>query len=388
MVYTRYMEDFTYYMPVKIFFGAGELEKVGSLTRGLGSKTLLVTGKKSMKELGVTDKVIKLLQDNSVRVTVFDGVPSNPTDKVVDEGAEVAMREKSDAIIGLGGGSSLDVAKGISVVATHGGTLWDYIGEDKVKGEVIPIVAIPTTAGTGSETTPYSVFTKKEIMRKDALVSSYIFPKIGIVDPVLMKSMPPELTTDTGFDALAHAVEAYLSPLANPLSDALSFEAVRLIRESLVRSIKNGDDLEARGKMALTSSMAGMAIAQAGLIAGHGFGMSIGGVLDTSHGRTVGVLLPHVMAYNLSENPHKIAQLAGALNLSTVGDPMKDAQEVIKVIKEMMEEIGFPTRLGALGVNRQNLPTILEDSMTQEDISNNPRKLDRKSAQDFLESII
>jgi len=382
------MGVFTYYMPVKSFFGQGELEKVGSLTRQLGNKALLVTGKKSMKKLGVTDKVIKLLRENSVDVTVFDGVPPNPTDKVVDEGAEVAVRENVNVVIGLGGGSSLDTAKGISVVVTHGGTLWDYIGEDKVKGEVISIVAIPTTAGTGSEITPYSVFTKKEIMRKDALVSSHTFPKIGIVDPILMKSVPPELTADTGFDALSHAVEAYLSPLANPLSDALSFEAVRLIWDSLVRSVKNGDDLEARGKMALASSMAGMAIAQAGVVAGHGFGMSIGGVLDTPHGRTVGVLLPHVVAYNLPEIPHKIAQLAGALNLSTVGDPMKGARKVIETIKEMMKEINFPTRLGALGVNTQNLPQILEDSMSQVDISNNPRKFDRKSAQEFLESII
>ena len=382
------MKVFTYYMPVKVFFGKGELEKIGSLTRGLGKRALLVTGKKSMKKLGITDKVIELLKESSVDVTVFDEVLPNPTDKVVEEGAEVAKKGKSDVIIGLGGGSSLDVAKGISTVATYGGNLWDYIGEDKVKGETIPIIAIPTTAGTGSETTPYSVFTKKEIMRKDALVSSYTFPKIAIVDPVLMKSMPPELTADTGFDALAHAVESYLSPLANSLSDALSFEAVRLIWESLVKAVKNGNDLEARGKMALASSMAGMAIAQAGLIAGHAFGMSIGGVLDTSHGRTVGVLLPHIMIHNLSEVPHKIAQLAGALNLSTTGDSIKDAQKVIESIKEMMEEIDFPTRLGALGVNEQDLPKILEDSMTQDDIENNPRKFDRKSAQEFLESIM
>ena len=382
------MGVFTYYMPVRVFFGKGELEKIGSLTRELGSRALLVTGKKSMKKLGITDKVIELLRESSLDVTLFDEVLPNPTDKVVEEGAEVAKKGKSDVIIGLGGGSSLDVAKGISIVATHRGKLWDYMGEDKVKGEIIPIIAIPTTAGTGSETTPYSVFTKKEIMRKDGLVSSYTFPKIAIVDPVLMKSMPPELTADTGFDALAHAVEAYLSPLANSFSDALSFEAVRLIWESLVKAVRSGDDLEARGKMALASSMAGMAIAQAGLIAGHAFGMSIGGILDTSHGRTVGILLPHIMAHNLSEIPHKIAQLAGALNLSTTGDSIKDAQKVIESIKEMMEEIDFPTRLGALGVNEQDLPKILDDSMTQDDIENNPRKFDRKSAQEFLESII
>ncbi len=382
------MEVFTYYMPVRVFFGKKELESIGSLTRKLGSKALLVTGKKSMKKLGITDKVVTLLGDNSIKVNVFDEILPNPTDKVVEEGAEIVQREKIDVIIGLGGGSCLDVAKGISVVATYGGNLWDYIGEDKIKGEVIPIIAIPTTAGTGSETTPFGIFTKKEIMRKDALGSSYTFPKISIIDPLLMESMPPELTADTGFDALAHAVEAYISPLANSLSDALSFEAVRLIRNSLVKAVRNGGDLEARGEMALASSMAGMAITQAGVVAGHAFGMSIGGILDTSHGRTVGILLPHIMAHNLSETACKTARLGGALNLSAVGDPAKDSQKVIASIQDMMEEIDFPTRLGALGVNKQNLSEILEDSMRQVDLENNPRKFDRKSAQEFLESIM
>ncbi len=382
------MKVFTYDMPVKVLFGEGELEKVGVLTKNIGTKALLVTGKKSMKKLGITDKVIKLLQDNSVDVTVFDGVPSNPTDKVVEEGAKVALREKADVIIGLGGGSSLDTVKGISVVATHKGSLWDYIGEDKVQGETIPIIAIPTTAGTGSETTPYSVFTKKEIMRKDALVSSYTFPKISIVDPTLMKSMPPELTADTGFDALSHAIEAYLSPLTNPLSGALSLEAVKLIWESLVKAVKNGDDLEARGKMALASSIAGMAIAQAGVVAGHGFGMSIGGILNTSHGRTVGILLPHVMAYNLPEIPYRIAEIGKSMNISAPKDPVKRAQRVIDVIKMKMKEINFPVTLRDIGVNERNLPKILEDSMSQVDIENNPRKFDRKSAKEFLGSII
>ncbi len=382
------MKVFTYYMPVKVFFGEGELEKIGSLTRELGSKALLVTGRKSMKKLGVTDKVIKLLRENSIDVAVFDGVPSNPTDGVADEGAEVAVREKSDVIIGLGGGSSLDVAKGVSIVATYGRNLWDYIGEDKVKGKVIPIIAIPTTAGTGSETTPYSVFTKKEIMRKDALVSSYTFPKISIVDPILMKSMPPELTADTGFDALSHAIEAYLSPLANPLSDALSLEAVKLIWEALVKTVESGDNLKARGAMALASSIAGIAIAQAGVVAGHGFGMSIGGILNTSHGRTVGILLPHVMAYNLPEVPYRIAEIGKSINIPASKDPVKRAQRVIDAITTKMEEINFPTRLGEIGVNEQNLSTILTDSMTQDDLENNPRKIGRENAQEFLQSAI
>jgi len=379
---------FTYHMPVKVFFGKGELEKIGSLTRGLGKRALLVTGKKSMKKLGVTDKVIELLKENSVDVTVFDEVLPNPTDKIVEEGAEAAVREKSDVIIGLGGGSSLDTAKGISIVATQGGNLWDYIGGDKVKGEIIPIIAIPTTAGTGSETTPYSVFTKKEIMRKDGLASVYTFPKISIVDPILMKSMPSELTAETGFDALSHAVEAYLSINANPFSDTLALKAISLINDSLVEVTKNEENLEARSNMALASTLAGMAIAQAGVVIGHGFGMSIGGILDTPHGRTVGVLLPYVMSYNLSEVPERIAPLAGCFNLPTTKNSMNNAQKVIEAIKKMMKEMNFPTRLRDIGVDRKDTSRIVKDCMDRPDMANNPRKFDRKSAQEFLESII
>ncbi|HHF98151.1 MAG TPA: iron-containing alcohol dehydrogenase, partial [Candidatus Aerophobetes bacterium] len=174
------VQNFSYYMPVKIFFGEGEIEKIGTSAKDLGRRALLVTGKKSMQKLGITDKIVKLLQDNLIDVVLYNEVLPNPTVEIVDKGAELARREGCDVIIGLGGGSALDTAKGIAVVASHGGSLWDYIGEGKVTEKTLPIIAIPTTAGTGSETTPYSVFTNKKILRKDAINSPYTFPKVAI----------------------------------------------------------------------------------------------------------------------------------------------------------------------------------------------------------------
>ena len=382
------MQNFNYYMPVKIFFGEGRLEELGTLTKGLGEKALLVTGRKSMRKLGITDKVMKLLQESFVKVVLYDEVTPNPTVEVVNEGAKIAVKEGCDVIIGLGGGSALDSAKGIAVVASHGGSAWDYIGEGKVTEKTLPIVAIPTTAGTGSETTLVSVLTNKKNLRKDAISSPYIFPKVAIVDPDLMKSMPSELTADTGFDALAHAVEAYLSINANPFSDILAMKSISLINDSLVEATKNGEDLEARGNMALASSLAGMAIAQAGVVAGHGFGMSIGGILDTPHGRTVGILLPSVISYNLPEVSERISQLASCFNLPATGDSMNDAWKVIEAIKKMMKEINFPTRLRDIGVGRKDIPKIVEDCMDRPDIANNPKKIDYKEAQKFLELIV
>lgn len=382
------MQNFNYYMPVKIFFGEGRLKELGSLTKDLGKKALLVTGRKSMRKLGIVDKVIKLLQDSSVEVMLYDKVLPNPTVEVVDEGAKVVIKEDCDVIIGLGGGSALDSAKGIAVVASHGGSLWSYIGEGKVTEKTLPIVAIPTTAGTGSEVTPYSVFTNKKNLRKDAINSPYTFPKVAIVDPTLMESMPSELTADTGFDALAHAVEAYLSLNANLFSDTLAMKAISLINDSLVKAIKNGEDMKARGNMALASTLAGMAIAQAGVVIGHGFGMSIGGILDTPHGRTVGILLPYVMSYNLPKASEKIAKLSDCFNLPTTKDTMNDARKVIETIKGIMEEINFPTQLRDIGVDKKDIPKIVGDCMNRPDIANNPKKISSKEAQEFLELIL
>ncbi len=381
-------EIIEYLMPVNIHFGANKLDEAGALVASIGKKALLVTGKKAMKKSGVTDRLIRSLQNSSVEVTVFDQVFPNPSDDLADRGADIVRKNGCDVVVGLGGGSAMDAAKGIAVVAALGGTLWDYIGENRVTEDVIPVVTIPTTAGTGSETTPYAVFTNPELHRKDAVVSKYTFPRISIVDPVVMKTMPPSITADTGFDALGHAIEAYMSIFANPFADACSYESVRLIGEALVKAVREGNDIEARGKMAIASSLAGMSIAQVGVVAGHGFAMAIGGLLNTSHGRTVGILLPHVMTYNLNSIPDRIARLAPALDLAPTGDSHKDAENVISSIKRMMQDIDYPTNLGAIGVRREDLQKILDDSMKQEDIDFNPRKIDRSSAEKFIDSIL
>jgi len=381
-------ESIEYLMPVNIQFGPNRIEEAGDLVARLGKNALLVTGKKAMKKSGVTDRLISSLQDSSVKVTVFDEIFPNPTDDLVDKGAGIARKNGCDVIVGFGGGSAMDAAKGIAVVAALGGCLWDYIGENRVTGDAIPMVAIPTTAGTGSETTPYAVFTNPEIYRKDAVVSQHTFPKMSIVDPSVMKTMPPSVTADTGFDALGHAIEAYMSILANPFADACSYESVRLIGEALVKAVRDGNDIDARGKMAIASSLAGMAIAQVGVVAGHGFAMAIGGLLNTSHGRTVGILLPHVMTYNLDTIPDKIARLAPALGLAVAGDSQKNAENVISCIREMMHDIDYPTNLGSLGIRREDLQKIVDDSMNQEDIDFNPRKFDRSSAEKFIDSIL
>jgi alcohol dehydrogenase class IV len=379
---------FEYFMPVQVLFGNNRIEEAGALTARCGARALLVTGKRAMKENGVTDRITEVLRKSSVEVFIYDEVPPNPTDGIADEGAGVAKANGCDVIIGLGGGSALDAAKGIAVVASAGGKLWDFIGEDKVEGDILPVIAIPSTAGTGSETTPYAVFTKRDIKRKDAVVTPAIFPKTAILDPSIMKSMPAQITADTGFDALSHAIEAFMSPAATSFVQALSLESVRLVWNSMQDALADGNNLRARGDLAVASCLAGMAIAQSGVVAGHGFGMSIGGIKNTSHGRTVGLLLPHIMRYNLPAIPGKIASIAPAVNLDQTSNTEKDASNVIDRISGLMRAIDFPTTLGEIGVVDSDIEAILNDSMTQEDLDFNPRAFDRESARVFLASLL
>ncbi|RLE07280.1 alcohol dehydrogenase, partial [Candidatus Aerophobetes bacterium] len=216
----------------------------------------------------------------------------------------------------------------------------------------------------------------------------YTFPKIAIVDPLLTKSMSPNLTADTGFDALSHAVEAYLSVNANPLSDMLAKKAITLIAGSLVEATKNGENLQARANMALASTLAGMAISQAGVVAGHGLGMSIGGILDTPHGRTVGILLPYIMEDNLPEASSKISQLASCFNIPSSGNVADDARKVIDAVKKMIDETALPTRLRDIGVSEKDIPKIAEDCMDRPDMANNPRKFDTERVKEFLKLIL
>jgi len=278
------IKDLDFSMPTKLLFGQGRLKEVGEETRKYGQKALLVTGKRSAKKLGFTDGVIEYLKSEKVRTVLYDKVEPNPDKQTVDTGATLAKEEGCDIVVALGGGSALDVGKGITVVVSHGGEVWKYMGEGNVPGPTLPLIAIPTTAGTGSETTPFAMLSFREEKIKTFMGSPFIFPKVAIVDPTLMVAKSSYLSACTGMDALSHALEAYTSKLSQPISDRIALQAIELCSKSLPKVVMNGNNLEARTDMALASSLAGMAIAQAGCGNAHTIGNTVGGFFETDHG--------------------------------------------------------------------------------------------------------
>jgi len=289
-------------------------------------------------------------------------VEPNPSTQTVDAGAKLAKDEDCDVIVALGGGSAIDAGKGIAVVATYGKQVWDYMGENNIPGPTLPLIAIPTTAGTGSETTRCAVISFKEKKIKWSMLSPFIFPKVAIVDPVLTMTAPSYLTAHVGIDALTHAIEAYTSRLSSPISDKLALQAIELCARNLPVAVMNGDNLEARTNMALASSIAGMAMAQAGAGNAHNLGEPLGGFFEAPHGAIVGLLLPHVMEYNIFTDLEKFANITRAM-----GEKVNDlslrcaAIKAVEAIRNLLIDLGLPQRLRDLGVTKDTIPAMVDE---------------------------
>jgi len=346
---------FKYFMPTRILFGPERLNVIGEEVARFGKRALLVTGKTAAKAHGYTQKVVDLLRQCNVETVIFDEVEPNPSNVTMNKGGELARSKKSDVVIGLGGGSAMDAAKGIAVVAVESKDVWNYVEGAQIEKDILPIVAVPTTAGTGSEVTPYSVVSNRSMRRKDAFASDRIFPRVAILDPLLTLTLSPFNTAATGMDTLAHAIEAYTSVLANYFSDLFAVEAIRLAGQNLRTAVSNGKDLDARANMLLANALAGVAIAHAETTIAHVIGEAVGAIYNTDHGTSVAVTLPAVMEYNCVSNLEKYARVTSLLGENTDNLSVSDAAHKAGVIvKNLLKDIGLPTSLSELGVTDIN----------------------------------
>jgi len=385
------MFEFDYYLPTKVVVGNGKLNELGEIAKDMGSKAFLVTGKRSMKDLGVTDRVVESLESVGIEVSVFAKAETNPLRDMVNKGAQVAKQAGADIIIGLGGGSALDTAKGIAVAVSHGGDIWDYVDGKEGPGPTLPIIALPTTAGTGSEVTKYAVFSNKEEQVKQGFGSDYIIPSIAIIDGELMSYAPLGLTAKAGGDAFAQAVEAYLTKLAQPCSDFFAEESIRLCSQYLCRVVKNGDDLESRVAMGWASSLSGIAINMVDIVIGHNVSEIVGALFETHHGETAAVLLPPTMEFNLQDRTERIAKIAELMSEDISGLNVEDAARLaIDKVKQLMLNIGIPMKLRDIGVTKDAIPKMLEmlEVRAEEMDAGNPREISKESLQEFLELAI
>lgn len=370
------MKTFTYYQPTEIVFGCGRISEVGSYAKKYGKSCLLVTVPEFLAVAPLYAKVKQSLVDAELLVTHFDGVIPNPTTDVVTAGANIAKAAHADVIIGLGGGSSMDTAKAIAVEASHSGTAWDYLHYKKSPtSKTLPIIAVTTTSGTGSQTTPCAVITKTDEKDKSAIWHPNIFAKVAIVDPELMLTLPKDITAMTGFDAFAHNFEAFLSVGTNPYVESLAVEGLKLIIKNLPLALENGGNIAARESMAWADTLGGLCIASAGVTLPHGLGMQISGHCPSvAHGQSLAVTYPEFTRFTWPSATAKFATVSRLFNaeLAEVSDEQA-AEQCCVEIDGFLKKIGMWISFQSLGVSMQEIREIADVSQVLSDYKNNPR---------------
>lgn len=359
--------------PQKVLYGSGSVSKVGAICKEYGNKALIVTGRNSAKENGSLDKVIESLQQEGISYVWFYDLDPDPVMDSVIKGIEIGKKEDVDVIIALGGGSAIDTAKAIGVMMGNEGTIADYeLTPPPFAG--VPVIVVPTTAGTGSEATTGAVITNTEKMVKMCIASKHMIPKVAILDPDLTISLPQKVTCATGMDALTHCIETYIATVATPMSKPLSLEGIKLLAENFRRVIDNPADLEARENMLKGSFYGGWAIANSATALVHAMSRPLGVYFHVSHGLANAILLPRVMEFNRSSVKEELAVIAPAFGVNTEGLTMEEAsKECINAIRRLYDYTGLPKRLKEVGVKKELLPKLAHDAFVNRSNKINPR---------------
>ena len=364
-----------FFIPTVTLMGIGAHKELGKTIKTLKAKKPLIVTDKGITKVGLTNKIKDMIKkDAGVDAVVYDETIPNPTDKNVHDGIEVYKKNGCDMIITLGGGSPHDCGKGIGILATNGGKIHDYEGIDKSSNAMPPFIAINTTAGTASEMTRFCIITDTGRKVKMAIVDWRVTPRVAINDPLLMAGMPPSLTAATGMDALTHAVEAYVSTIATPVTDACALKAIELISGNLRAAVANGGDMAARDAMAYAEYLAGMAFNNASLGHVHAMAHQLGGFYDLPHGVCNAILLPHVERFNLIAKMDRFVDIAIAMGEPVEGLSARDAAELaLKSIKTLSTDVGIPSGLKELGVKEKDLKTMAENAQKDACGLTNPR---------------
>ncbi len=362
--------NFNYFIPTRILFGTGTLEKLGNAALPGKKALIVISAGKSMRQNGYLDRVTRLLEKQDVSYVIFDKILPNPVKSHVMEAAELAKKEGCDFIIGLGGGSSIDSAKSIAVMVKNPGDYWDYIGSGSGKGKpvtngALPVVAITTTAGTGTEADPWTVITKEDTHEKIGFGNDHTFPVLSIVDPELMLTVPPDLTAYQGFDALFHSVEGYIATVANPVGDALAMKSIELIAKYLPSAIKNGNDLEARSQVALANTLAGMVESLSSCTSEHSMEHALSAYHpNIAHGAGLIMLSEAYHSFFMEKSPERYADMARAMGENVDGLSSKEkAAAFVNALMKLQKACGVDTlKMSAFGIKPDEIPNLAENA--------------------------
>jgi len=363
--------------PHLILAGLGSIERLGEEVKALEAKKALMVTDKGVTSSGVGEKIQTLLKKEGIGIDIFDKVIPDPDIGCAEACVEMAKTDRYDLILGVGGGSPMDIASVTSVMLTNQGAIQDYLGVNLVKKPGIPTILVPTTAGTGAEVTPNAILTDVEEKLKKAIVSPYILPWVAIVDPVMSVSMPPSVTSSSGIDALTHAIESYTSKNATILTDLYAKEAIILIGRSLRTAVADGNNLQARFDMSIGSLYAGISLANAGVTAVHALAYPLGGQFNVAHGIANGLLLPYVMEFNVLGDIPKFAQVAHLLGEKVEHLPLiEQAYHAAKTVKAIYRDLKIPQSLTELKVPKEAIPDMAKAAMNVTRLmGNNPRTM-------------
>lgn len=368
------MKDFNFRIPQNIIFGMGSLKKLPEIMKENHMHHVFLISDHGLERLGVVKKIQDIIEGAGFACTSYLDLKSNPTQEIVSAAASQYQKCGASSIIALGGGSPMDVAKAVGVLAKYGGDISDYEGNSKVPGPIIPIIAIPTTAGTGSEVTASAIITNEQTNFKFAVFSHELFPKYAILDPELIMTAPAPIAAACGLDALIHAMEAYISKNSTPFSDAFAEKAMKLIGANLRRFVENRQDQEAACAMMAGSNFAGISFVWAKLGIVHAMSHPVSGFFHVAHGVANSVLLPTVMEYNALADHGRYEIIYNAIQQGT--EPVKNfrPEMLVDELRALNKGLGIPASLRELGVTEDKIPAMAADAMKSGNILTNPRE--------------
>ncbi len=376
------LPSFDYDPRTRVVFGAGTISRLGEFAAQLGARNVLLVTDGGLKAVGHEDRAVRILRDAGLEPHVFDEVSPNPTTLDVERGLEFARGRRIELIVGLGGGSSMDCAKGINFLLTNGGRMQDYRGTGKATRPMLPMIAVPTTAGTGSEGQSYAVIADPDTHMKMACGDKQALPRIALLDPELTVTMPATVTAATGVDAISHAVESYVTLRRNPVSQLFSRQAWQLLVRAFPVVVSEPQNLEARGAMLLGAHLAGVAIENSMLGATHALANPLSAHFDTIHGVAIGVLLPHVVRYNSAVVGRLYGDLAEDAGLCDRRDP--DAgRRLADHLRWLIQRADLPTSLESIITDPALLPVLAREAAGQWTGTFNPRPVDAASLEEL-----
>lgn len=377
----------TFFIPPVNIMGLDCLDEAMAAIAGYGLRKALIVTDEGLSRAGVAKRIAGLLAERDIDSAIFDGAKPNPSIANVEAGLALLQRERCDCVISLGGGSPHDCAKGIALCATNGGHIRDYEGVDRSAKPQLPLIAINTTAGTASEMTRFCIITDESRHVKMAIVDRNVTPILSVNDPALMVGMPKGLTAATGMDALTHAIEAYVSTAANPITDACALKAITLINDNLRQAVADGQDLQARENMAYAQFLAGMAFNNASLGYVHAMAHQLGGYYDLPHGVCNAVLLPHVQRFNAQVSAARLRDVAKAMGVKVCGlTAEQGAGAAISAIEHLAVAVGIPAGLAELGAKREDVPVLAANALKDACGLTNPRSASQGEIEAIFEA--